>query len=238
MFAAQNPRRIPYSTRRLRRRCATRRLPYASSAARSAVTTSPAHSHSRSRRSRMGRAAQPAIPGCPATPGVRARARRWRRSSAGLTTTLASGTGQGAESREASEMGRPCGRRPTPTLFHRQAAIGVDLALERGQERRTRWRRQTPGVVRGVEEMRADSTSQGSLRRRAASCPPIHKASLGQGPDFGSWTAGRSFKGPTQYSTQPSTVTIAGRLGMSRRTRWRSRRKRVTGILLPRSPRR
>ena len=70
---------------------------------------------------------------------------------------------------------------PPPTFVSRQAAIGVDLALERGQERRTRRRRQAPRVVRRVEEVRADATSQRTLRRRArASGTPAHERSPGE----------------------------------------------------------
>lgn len=53
--------------------------------------------------------------------------------------------------------------RPPPTLVSRQAPVRIDLALERGQKRRTRPRRQAPGIMRRVEKMCTDAATQSQL---------------------------------------------------------------------------
>jgi len=64
-----------------------------------------------------------------------------------------------APARQPCEIRCPGVGRAPPTFISRQAAIRVDLALERGQECCTRPRRQAPGIVRGMQEMGADAAA-------------------------------------------------------------------------------
>lgn len=49
---------------------------------------------------------------------------------------------------------------PAPALASRQAAIGIDVALETGEEHRTRPLSEEPGVMRCVEQVGSDAAAK------------------------------------------------------------------------------
>jgi len=62
--------------------------------------------------------------------------------------------------------------RPPPPLVSQQDPIRIDLVVERGQKRRTCPRRETPGIMRRVKQMRADPAAQSPLGGATAGGPP------------------------------------------------------------------
>lgn len=104
--------------------------------------------------------------------------------------------------------------RPPPTFIGRQGVTRINLALKRGKKGRARSGRHSPGVVRRVEQVRADAAAKGQFggdasaggtaRHHALASSRIrfHHSSTGSGATAGS--------GPTQKVGVPSTVTTTG----------------------------